>query len=158
MIRPGTPEDADSTARVQVETWQAAYAHALPAEKLAALSVENRAQGWRLRPPTFVAEESGVVVGFISVGPTRAEDADAELFALYVHPSYWGAGIGRGLIEAGEEHLRQLGHTSAILWVLDDNPRARRFYELAGWSADGTVRNIELFGFHLPEVRYTRSL
>jgi hypothetical protein len=45
MIRPGTPEDADATARVHVETWQAAYAHALPADQLAALSVDQRAPG-----------------------------------------------------------------------------------------------------------------
>jgi hypothetical protein len=46
----------------------------------------------------------------------------------------------------------------AILWVLDDNPRARRFYELAGWAADGTAREIELFGFRFPEVRYIKTL
>ena len=54
--------------------------------------------------------------------------------------------------------VRDRGHLEAILWVLDDNPRARRFYELAGWAADGTAREIELFGFHLPEVRYTKRL
>ena len=90
MIRPGTPEDADGAARVHVETWQAAYAHALPADQLAALSVDQRAPGWRLWPPTFVAEEAGVIVGFIDVGASRDEDADAELFSLYVHPDSWG--------------------------------------------------------------------
>jgi GNAT superfamily N-acetyltransferase len=158
MIRPGTPEDADGAARVHVETWQAAYAHALPADQLAALSVDQRAPGWRRWPPSFVAEEAGVIVGFIDVGASRDEDADAELFSLYVHPDRWGTGVGRQLIEAGEERLRELGHTTAILWVLDDNPRARRFYELAGWAADGTEREIELFGFHLPEVRYGKRL
>jgi ribosomal protein S18 acetylase RimI-like enzyme len=158
MIRPGTPEDADGAARVHVETWQAAYAHALPADLLAALSVDQRASGWRRWPPTFVAEEAGVIVGFIAVGATRDGDADAELFSLYVHPDSWGTGIGRALIEAGEHRLRERGHTTAILWVLEDNPRARRFYELAGWTADGTEREIELFGFHLPEVRYAKRL
>ena len=158
MIRPGTPEDADGAARVHVETWQAAYAHALPADQLAALSVDQRASGWRRWPPTFVAEEAGVIVGFIAVGATRDGDADAELFSLYVHPDSWGTGIGRALIEAGEHRLRERGHTTAILWVLEDNPRARRFYELAGWTADGTEREIELFGFHLPEVRYAKRL
>jgi GNAT superfamily N-acetyltransferase len=75
-----------------------------------------------------------------------------------VHPNRWSTGVGRALIEAGEKHLRELGHTTAILWVLEDNPRARPFYELAGWAADGTAREIELFGFHLPEVRYAKRL
>jgi GNAT superfamily N-acetyltransferase len=115
MIRPGTPEDADGAARVHVETWQA-YAHALPVDQLAALTVDQRAPGWRRWPPTFVAEEAAVIVGFIDVGASRDEDADAELFSLYVHPDSWGTGVGRALIGAGEERLRELRHTTAILW------------------------------------------
>jgi len=41
--------------------------------------------------------------------------------------------------------------------VLDDNPRARRFYELAGWP-DGAARDIHIFGFDVSEVRYAKSL
>jgi GNAT superfamily N-acetyltransferase len=87
-------------ARVHVETWQAVYAHALPVDQLAALTVDQRAPGWRRWPPTFVAEKEGVIVGFIDVGASRDEDADAELFSLYVHPDSWGTGVGRALIEA----------------------------------------------------------
>jgi len=35
------------------------------------------------------------------------------------------------------EFLRDEGFTSATLWVLRDNPRARAFYEKAGWLATG---------------------
>jgi len=80
------------------------------------------------------------------------------LFAIYVHPEHWGTGVGRTLIESGEDELRTLGHEEAILWVLDDNPRARRFYELAGWSVDGAAREIRLFGFDISEVRYAKQL
>jgi GNAT superfamily N-acetyltransferase len=156
VIRPGTPDDAEAVARVHVQTWQAAYAHALPRERLAALSVEERAEMWRGQPP-LVAEIDGEIVGFASVGPSRDEDA-GELYAIYVHPDKWGTGVGRALIEAGEERLRELGHEHALLWVLDDNPRARRFYEVAGWSPDGTARDVELFGFELTEVRYRKTL
>ena len=44
------------------------------------------------------------------------------------------------------------------LWVLGDNPRARRFYELAGWSLDGDSREIHIFGFDVAEVRYSKRL
>ncbi len=36
-----------------------------------------------------------------------------------------------------EEFLRDEGFTSAILWVLRDNPRARAFYEKVGWHSTG---------------------
>ena len=75
-----------------------------------------------------------------------------------MHPQHWGTGVGRALIEAGEDELRRLGHRDAILWVLDDNPRARRFYERAGWSVDGEAREIHIFGFDVAEVRYTKRL
>lgn len=158
MIRPGTSADAEAVARVHVDTWQAAYAHTLPREQLAALSIEEAVERSRHWPPTFVAERDGEILGFVSVGSGRDPGTDGELFAIYVHPQYWGTGAGRALIEAGEEELRRLGHQDAILWVLDDNPRARRFYELAGWSFDDDAREIHIFGFDVAEVRYSKRL
>jgi ribosomal protein S18 acetylase RimI-like enzyme len=158
VIRPGTPEDADAVARVHVETWQVAYAHALPQDQLDSLSVVERAELHRHRPPTFVAAVDGEVVGFVSVGASRDEGSDGELYAIYVHPTHWGTGLGRALIAAGEQELSRLGHREAILWVLDDNPRARHFYELGGWSTDGTARNINVFGFEVPEIRYAKRV
>jgi ribosomal protein S18 acetylase RimI-like enzyme len=157
VIRPGTHEDAEGVARVHVETWQAAYTHVFPRERLAALSTARRAEHWRTNPP-IVAEVDGTIVGFVSVGAGLDEGTDGELYAIYVHPDQWGTGVGRRLIAAGEERLRALGHTEALLWVLEDNPRARRFYEAAGWSTDGTIRPIEIFGIEVPEIRYTKTL
>jgi ribosomal protein S18 acetylase RimI-like enzyme len=156
MIRPGTVDDAEDVARVQVETWQTAYAHALPSDQLQALSVDERSEQWRRWPPA-VAEVDGQIVGFVSVGDARDEDAEGELYAIYVHPDHWGAGVGRELMQEGEAELRRLGHSRVVLWVLDDNPRARRFYELAGWAADGNARVVEMFGFQIPEVRYAKT-
>ena len=157
MIRPGKAEDAIPVARVHVETWQQAYDHVFPRERLAAISAADRARFWEPEH-SLVAEVDDKIVGFVSVGPSRDEDAEGELYAIYVHPERWGTGVGRALIEAGEERLRELGHRDVVLWVLDDNPRARRFYEAAGWSTDGTERPIEVFGIEVPEVRYRKRL
>src|SRR5438094_9549840 len=100
MIRRGTAADAEGVARVQVETWQAAYAHALPAEQLQALSIEEAADRHRRWPPTFVAEHGSQIVGFVSVGSGRDPDTDAALVGTYVPPEHWGTGIGRTPIES----------------------------------------------------------
>jgi len=42
--------------------------------------------------------------------------------------------------------------------VLEDNPRARRFYERAGWAPDGARKAEERFGVRAPEVRYEPGL
>jgi ribosomal protein S18 acetylase RimI-like enzyme len=157
VIRPGTPEDAEAVARVHVETWRAAYPHLLPRDRLMGLSVDGRVEMFRRRPP-LVAELDGEIVGFVAVGAGKDPDSDGELYAIYVHPDHWGTGVGRALIAAGENRLHELGHAEAILWVLEDNPRARQFYEAAGWSRDGMKRPIEIFGIEVPEVRYRKTL
>jgi hypothetical protein len=54
--------------------------------------------------------------------------------------------------------LRGEGFREAILWVLEDNPRTRRFYERAGWQADGGSQEEEWLGTTVREVRYRIGL
>ena len=46
-VRPATAGDADAIARVQVETWRAAYRAIVPAAFLAGLDHAERAERWR---------------------------------------------------------------------------------------------------------------
>jgi ribosomal protein S18 acetylase RimI-like enzyme len=151
LIRPGTPEDAGVTARIHVDSWATAYTLNGP-------SFEQRLDSHRRAPPSLVAEVDGRIAGFVGVGRGRDPDADGELYVIYVDPAHWGRGVGRELIRAGEERMRELGYRHVVLWVLDDNPRARRFYEAAGWRTDGERRPIEFLGQTVSEVRYAKQL
>jgi ribosomal protein S18 acetylase RimI-like enzyme len=64
----------------------------------------------------------------------------AELYAIYLDQAVVGRGIGRALLAQALADLRRRGYQSAMLWVLATNARARRFYEAAGWRADGVTR------------------
>ena len=70
------------------------------------------------------------------------------MYAIYVLPEAWGSGAGTSLMAAFKDWLAQEGYTTAMLWVLADNPRARRFYEREGWQVDGsrvdTIRGVEV--------------
>jgi len=90
-------------------------------------------------------------------GPSRDERGLGELYAIYVHPDWWATGAGRALIERGELELRSI-YLEATLWVLEDNPRARSFYETAGWTSDGSTKSDERWGVRAPEVRYRKQL
>jgi GNAT superfamily N-acetyltransferase len=107
----------------------------------------------------LVLEDGGAVEGFAAVGSARDEDVAhlGEVYAIYVHPSRWGGGLGRKLIRAAEETLRESGSSEAMLWVLEQNPRARRFYEAGGWRAAAS-RPIEVLGVVAPEVQYRKRL
>jgi len=160
LVRTATGADAAAIARVQQETWRVAYAHVFPAEALARDFID--VERWRRRlvdpPPgwsTFVAGEP--VVGFASVGPSRDEPGLGELYAIYVLPPCWSTGAGRALIERAEERLAE-DFDEATLWVLEDNPRARRFYESAGWRPDGARKVEPRWDVSAPEIRYRRRL
>ncbi|MGW0119441.1 N-acetyltransferase family protein [Streptomyces sp. NPDC003327] len=168
-IRDAVPEDAEALAAVHVRSWQAAYRELLPPAYLEALDVEERAARWRARleaadgPTVLLATGSGGrPVGFAAVRPWPDEEfgpaTTAELAALYTLPSVWGTGVGRRLTEAVVERVAASGFHSVALWVLAGNERARRFYEGAGWRADGTVVQEETGGVVLDELRYRRDL
>ena len=101
--------------------------------------------------------DGGRIVGFVSVGPSTDIDGEGELYAIYVLPETWGGGAGHGLMEAAKELLRA-SYAEATLYVLDDNPRARRFYEREGWALDGATKTGEFLGLPVAEVRYRISL
>jgi GNAT superfamily N-acetyltransferase len=80
-----------------------------------------------------------------------------EVYALYVAPDWWSTGTGRSLMTAALAALSQGGYRRAVLWVLSGNARARRFYERAGFAADGAENVLAGLGGVL-EVRYAREL
>jgi GNAT superfamily N-acetyltransferase len=154
--------DALAVETIRVHGWRVAYRHILPAAELDALPID--AARWRERfekpPPgwtTFVAEHDATVIGFAAVGPSRDEKGLGELYAIYVDPASWSGGAGRALISCAEEQLSG-DYPVATLWVLTENPRARRFYELAGWRPDGAVKTQERWGVETEELRYRKNL
>jgi GNAT superfamily N-acetyltransferase len=162
-VRKATARDADSISRIQERGWQAAYRHVFPVEELDRGGFIEPAR-WRARlrhPPagwvTLVAARDGDVVGFASVGPSRDIPLFGEVYAIYVEPSLWSSGAGRALMSEAERELASK-YAEATLWVLEDNPRARKFYELRGWSLDGARQAHERWGVAAPEVRYRKLL
>lgn len=160
-IRPASPDDALVIETIRIHGWRSAYRHVFPPAELDGLPID--AERWRSRlrvpPPgwsTVVCEHGGRVVGFASTGPSRDEDDVGELYAIYVDPEMWSAGAGRALMAAAEERLAA-EYDAALLWVLEENPRARGFYERAGWAPDGVRKAEERFGVRAPEVRYRKD-
>jgi ribosomal protein S18 acetylase RimI-like enzyme len=165
VIRDARPEDAEAIATVHVRTWQGAYAHVFRPDALAALSVEARARNWqrtlgapRPRQHVLVAEDDSGVRGFTLGGVAEEDDKLGELYAIYVLPEAWGAGHGRALMAEALERLRREGFREAILWVLEDNPRTRRFYELGGWRLDSEPHEQTFLETPVSVVRYRIAL
>jgi ribosomal protein S18 acetylase RimI-like enzyme len=162
-IRRATVQDAPALDRLNVRLLRAAYGGQLPGERLERPG--EQAAGWerglrrdRAQDPVLVAEQAGLVVGFAVVGPAQDPEGAGELCAITVDPDHWGTGAGSALLAAAQTELARLDYAEAVLWVLPGNARARQFYELAGWTTDGTQRTSEVRGVVVPEVRYRRRL
>lgn len=181
-VRDAVAADADLIAIAQIEGWRAGYRGLLPDAYLDAPSFAqqriDRWHGWANgdgspTTPVSVAVVDGEVVGFGLCGAEHASEQDGEparptgrgqVFAFYLRPSAWGSGAAAPLMAHCRARLRAAGHTEAVLWVLRDNPRARRFYEREGWSATGPTSLFEGSvadgepAFAVVEVQYARSL
>ena len=169
-VRRAGPADAAAIAVVHVRSWQGAYRGMLPQEYLDGLDPADRTERWRRSlernnwpaAGAIVAISHGQVAGFAYLGPARDIDAGGsrvgEINAIYVLPDAWGTGLGRGLMTAALSELAAGGYEAALLWVLESNARARRFYALAGWTADGSAKQDDIAGTPVTEVRYRRPL
>ncbi len=156
-LRDATLEDAEAGAALHRNCWREAYGPladpALLQSRLA--DVGRWLRAWRVDladgSPRVVAEVDGELVGFARAGRSRDPDPPVpdELYALYVREFWHGSGVGQALLEV------VLGDRPASLWVLEDNARARRFYERNGFHPDGAREWYA--GLGLWEVRLVRK-
>jgi GNAT superfamily N-acetyltransferase len=168
FIRLATPNDAERLATVHVEAWKSAYRGQVPDAYLDALSVQDRLDLWRklladetASSAVLVLVDGDLPVGFAYCTAQRTEpsgDLAGELASMYVDPRVWRQGGGRLLMAAAIEWFTTMACLEAMLWVLDANTGARRFYERLGWKRDGSRKPVELGGSNLVEVRYRLEL
>jgi ribosomal protein S18 acetylase RimI-like enzyme len=124
------------------------------------------------RPQPAASAAAPGIVGYASFGPeldvlgvswpyprtaAGAEGRVAELYALYVHPAWWSTGTGRVLMDQVLASVSGAGYRCITLWVLQDNARARCFYERAGFAPDGASHGLPDLG-GVTEIRYRRAL
>ena len=121
-----------------VESWQ---------EAMPDIDFEAR-RGWLCHRVEWLLEEGSVieiavsggsdqnpggrVLGFVSVDP-----GTGYVDQLVVHPNHWGEGVARALVEAAAARSPK----RLSLDVNDDNSRAVRFYEKAGFTTVGHGMN-----------------
>ena len=154
MIREARRDEANLLAAIQRDASLAANAHIFPPGlyPFPLSEVTERWQGFLDDPAVevLVFEEGGTAVG---VAGWRAEWLDG----LYAVPEWWGRGPGRSLHDEVLARQRACGVTRCSLWVLEENARARRFYERLGWRENGETRVVP-FPPHPLDVGYSIEL
>jgi ribosomal protein S18 acetylase RimI-like enzyme len=162
VFRDAAQHDAAAIAALHAESWRSAYRGILLDEFLDQRAHLERAEVWRRRfmgPPerpmfTLLAEEGCELVGFACVFPDENVVFGSFLDNLHVAPGLTGKGIGRELLSGVTRRLVQDGsHSGLYLWVLEQNVRARRFYERAGAEAVGLEAHLAADGQRIRAIR-----
>jgi GNAT superfamily N-acetyltransferase len=159
VLRTGNDPDLAEVGAVHFRSRVAAYAGLLPPEALTFGSERALGEWWAERyrwerdtHRLTVAVDDATIVGFTYLGPSE-DPGTTELYAIHVAPDVVGTGVGRLLMGDALPHLGP----RAVLWVLEGNDRARRFYAKAGWSPDGATRDAPLGGVLTRQLRYARA-
>ncbi|HEX3607013.1 MAG TPA: GNAT family N-acetyltransferase [Candidatus Dormibacteraeota bacterium] len=165
-VRPAVENEGWAIGALRSRAWQAAYRGRMPDEMLDEMPLDEEvwqslARREHGEQRLWVAFAGGKIVGYCHTGPSRDAGAPAELdevYGLYVEPDLIGFGVGNALFERAIADLRERGSKEVTLWVMEDAPRARRFYETAGWTADGARRDTCEGVDGIPVVRYRLAI
>jgi ribosomal protein S18 acetylase RimI-like enzyme len=129
-LRPATPADADAIAGIWYHGWRDGHTGCVPDSLLPHRRPEHFRQRVPQRlPSTTVATVDGRVAGFVTL-------RDDEVEQFYVADYARGTGVAAALMRHAEAALST---RYAVVWlgVVEQNARARRFYEKCGWSDAG---------------------
>ncbi|MBY0517862.1 MAG: GNAT family N-acetyltransferase [Bacteriovoracaceae bacterium] len=160
LIRDMRLEDADQVANIHVKAWQKVYKGIMPQDFLDSLDVFQRAERWRggfEKDPTLirlVAEKNDHILGF-AVGLENRHlnlvpEAKSEVWAIYVHPEFWGHGIGGSMLEEFKKRVE----IPMCIWVASENKLAHGFYQKMGGVLLPVERDEEIAGVKIPHQVY----
>lgn len=135
--REATADDMTTVARLHAQSWQQHYRGILRDDYLDHKVMADRQEVWqeRFSHPSdtqhiVVATEDEQLVGFACTYLHDDPQWGALLDNLHVRPPWQGRGVGRGLMKASAEWVREQDPEEGLyLWVLEKNTAARAFYE-----------------------------
>jgi len=153
-IRRAGDDDVETLLTIQREAAVEAYAHVFPQDRYPFPNDDIRAR-WRetvadADVEVYLSERAGEAVGSVSVG-------GEFLRTLYVRPYAQGTGAGSRLHDLALERLRERACVRAKLWTLEQNWRARAFYERRGWRLTDVTRVVP-FPPNPIDVQYEKDL
>lgn len=162
-IRKVQIEDAYDYAVLHIDCWRDAYTSILSDEYINNMyaKLEQRVEICEqiLRNPDgceyYCITEDDKMIGRLIFAKSRDDDKPnfGEILGIYLLAEHWDKGYGKQMLEFALSELNKAGYQEIIIWVLEDNKRARRFYEKAGFIQDGATKELEIDKKHTV-IRY----
>jgi len=167
IIRKIQIDDAYDYAVCHINCWKDAYSGIISYEYISNMYTQLEERVKRCKQNIANPEgiefycviENDVMIGRLIFNKCRDEDKlDAgEIGAIYLIAEHWDKGYGKQMLEFALSELSKAGYEEIVIWVLEANKRARRFYEKHGFVQDGTTKELEIDKMHTA-VRYIRKI
>ncbi len=144
-------------SKIYESSWKYAYKDIIPQNYLDSIEAGQWADNiYKAGLKSLVLIEGGRIIGTASFCKSRWEEYNdyGEVVSIYFRPDYIGKGYGRLLLNRCIEELKQCGYKKVLLWVLEDNHRARKFYEKNGFICSEVFLNDNIGGKDVREVLY----
>ncbi|MDD4074729.1 MAG: GNAT family N-acetyltransferase [Eubacteriales bacterium] len=158
VIRWITPaDDRLEISRIYEQSWKYAYAGVIPQAYLDSIPEGRWAEHLDdANRHTLLCFDDGKMIGTSSFSASRfAQFAGwGEIISVYLLPDAMRKGYGTALLKAAIDELKKRGYRDVFLWVLEENLRARSFYEKLGFSPTGDYLDDTIGGKDLREIRY----
>lgn len=95
---------------------------------------------WMSPGATFIFEDGDGPRGIVAAAHDADDHGVVHLMAMWVHPDRRGAGAGDALVDDVIAWAAAEGARVVRLLVIDQNPRARCFYERLGFQRTGRTQ------------------
>lgn len=150
-------DDRFVISHIYEESWKFAYRDMIPQSYLDSIPdghwVSNLdKEGMN----SLIMIENDIFVGTAGYCKSRFSDFDGfgEIVSIYLLPQYIGKGYGKYLMDAVIDELSKLGYRDIFLWMLEENHRARKFYEKFGFIRSDRYLDDNIGGKKLRGVQY----
>lgn len=151
-------DDINAIGKIYEKSWKFAYNGIIPKDYFDSVSgdkwlphFENKSMN------SLVLIENKQFIGTSSYCKSRSKEFNdfGEIVSIYLLPEHMGKGYGKLLFEATLNELIKLGYKNVFLWVLEENTRARRFYEKQKFKLSDKSNYVNIGSKNLKEVAYT---
>ena len=164
IIREVKYEDIEQIVDINIKDWKKVYKGIIDDEILDNLNREEKIKKWREHyniGNVIVAEENGTILGYCRYDDNvvyENTDIDSEIIAIYVDCDKLGNGIGRNLIKYVKKDLKNKNKTKMVIWCLEKNQNARKFYEKMGGNLLSDEKYFEKEGKKYKEIGYVYDI
>lgn len=160
LIRKVKYEDIEQIVDINIKDWKKVYKGIIDDEILDNLDRNKKIEKWKKHyniGNVIVAEQNGNLLGYCRYEDNtnyNNTDIDSEILAIYVDCDKLEKGVGRKLVEYVMTDLKNKNKAKMVIWCLEKNKNARRFYEKIGGKLLDDEKFFEVEGKKYKEVGY----